>query len=146
MHEVLLDPQFHDLLRRYELAARRLRQAVIELRHFHLHQKLPPSEQLYAEKWRSSLLQDAVNHAQVDLEDCLSHLVQYGFALTPHSNSAAHLASIEHERQSQLKRLAGRGWFNRSGAPLPEGEEIELHPKDEGPPVKIILTGPPPEG
>ena len=140
MHEVMLDPQFHDLLKRYELAVRRFRQAVADLRLFYFNHKLSPSEESASEKWRGALLQNAVNLAQVDLETALGHLGRYGFGLTPHSDSPAHLASLDYERQSQQKRVYGRGWYSRNSQP--EGTEVELIDPEGGPPITVILKDP----
>lgn len=130
MHEVALDPLFHEKLRAFELSCRRFRQAVADLRYFHYHHTGSPAELSTTEKWRSALLQEAVCTAQTDLESAVSDMTHYGFGLSSVSGVVGHLSSIEFERQSQQKRIEGSGAFSRTLVGNAGKEEILLQGPD----------------
>jgi hypothetical protein len=135
--DVLLDPIFHDLVRRHELAARRLRESVLALRAWHLDHVKHPGEETAGEKWRSASLQNAAHHALDVLRDAAADLVRYGFELAPYSNDDEHRAEIAASREAHRERVEkktgwGKGLIQFRG---PE-EKVRV---DDGPPITIVL-------
>ena len=54
--DVVLDPLFEQLLLKYELEGRKLRDAVIAMRSFFLTHHKSPNDESTSEKWRGAIL------------------------------------------------------------------------------------------
>jgi len=138
--DVMYDPVFHDLVRRHEIAARRLRDSVLALRAWHLNHVKHPGEENHSEKWRSAHLQNCAVAALETLRDAAADLVRYGFELSPHSSEAEHIAEIAASRDAHKTRVEKRTGWGR-GPIHPKGPEEQVR-IDDGPPITIVLRAP----
>jgi hypothetical protein len=134
--DVLRDPLFQDLVRRHELAVRRLREDVSRLRSHHLDHAKSPAEETLGERWRSASLQIAAKDSFDKVHDTAADLLQYGFGLTPHSADSSYLSEIAALREQHHQRIAGPSQNLR---PLYHRGPEEKVKVDDGPPITIVL-------
>lgn len=137
INDVLQDPVFQDLVRRHELAVRRLREDVVRMRHHYLHHLKRPADESAAEQWKAATLQNAACERLEEVRDSAAELLRYAFEVAPHSNDPEHLSSIAAARAAHEKRLTERtGWGTRPILPKGPEEQVRL---DDGAPFTIVL-------
>lgn len=133
---VIRDPVFQQLLKKHELAARKLRDAVISLRSFTLADDKAPRDYTSSEMCRAAILQETLVERLEDERVAAEELLRYGFELAPHSSSPEHLAAIEVAKAAHKKRLSQDGWAETTVRPRGFEEQVQV---DGGPPVTIVI-------
>lgn len=140
MHpDVLQDPVFQDLLRDYELASRKFRDAIIALRAYHLSHHKSPTDESMGERWRTAHLQNAASAAHDRVEETAAQLLRYGYEIAPHSSCSSHLAEIEQLRNAHKERINRRSGWKESADQHPHRGIEERVQIDGGPPITIVL-------
>lgn len=139
--DVFLDPIFIDLVRRHELAVRRLREDVARLRLHHLRAATKgPQEDGLHDRWLAATLQQAAHHQLDVVRETAADLVRYGFELAPHSADPEHLAAISAAKDAHKKRLDERtGYGERRLELRGQEEKVQI---DGGAPFTIVLKEP----
>jgi len=135
--DVVHDPVFQDLLVKYEIAGRKLRESVIAMRSFYLTHHKGPHDETTSEKWRGALLGENAAQRHIDVEDAAGHLLRYAFELAPHSNDSLHLEELYLLKAAHKERLERRTGWGRS-EPHPKGIEEKVS-IDGGPPITLVI-------
>ena len=136
--DVIHDPVFQDLLHKFELESRKLRDAVIAMRSFYLTHHTRPLDESTSEKWRGALLAEEACARHEGAESAAADLLRYAFELAPHSNGGLHLEEIMKLKHAHRERLDRRsGW----GTPQPHPRGIEEKVLiDGGPAVTWVIN------
>lgn len=135
--DVSHDPIFQDLLTKHELAGRKLRDAVAEMRAFFLKNTSSPSDETTTEKWRGAILSEEASDKFQRVEETAAQLLRYAYELAPKNSTPGHMEELELLRAAHMKRAKyGGGWS--SGRRIIRGIEERVI-IDDGPPVTIIL-------
>jgi len=135
--DIVHDPVFQELLKKHEVAARKLRDAVIAMRAFYLTHHKRPEDETTTEKWRGAVLGEDAARTHEAAVDAAANLLRYGFELAPHSNCPVHLEELYKLKADHRERLERRtGWGK--GDPHPKGIEEQVH-VDGGPPITLVF-------
>jgi hypothetical protein len=135
--DVILDPVFEQLLLKYELEARKLRDAVIAMRSFYLKHHKSPQEETTSEKWRGAILSEFACEKHLAVQDAAADLLRYGFEICPKNSSAIHLEELYKLKLAHRERLERRsGWAKPKPGPKGIEEQVKI---DEGPPVTVVI-------
>lgn len=134
---VVQDPVFQQLLQKHEIAGRKLRDAVIALRSFHLSTHKAPEAYDHSEKWRAAQLQETAVHRLEDVRTAADDMLRYGFEIAPHSNCPQHLAVIQDLKTAHTERIGCSGWGVRPDPARGIEEQVQV---DGGPPITIVIT------
>lgn len=135
--DVTHDPVYQELVAKYELASRKLRESVIAMRSFYLNHHKKPQEETTSEKWRGAMLSETAAQLHIDVEDAAAQLLRYAFEIAPHSNCDLHLEELYKLKLAHRDRLERRtGWGKPT--PHPRGIEERVH-VDGGPPVTLVI-------
>lgn len=136
--DVIHDPVFQVLLTKYEVAGRKLRDAVIAMRSHYLTHHKRPIDETTGEKWRGALLSEAAAQRHEDVVDAAAQLLRYAFEIAPHSNSDLHLEELYKLKLAHRERLEKKaGWAKPK--PHPRGIE-ERVVVDGGPPITLVIN------
>ena len=135
--DVSHDPVFQDLLTEHELAGRKLRDAVAEMRAFFLKNTSSPNDETTTEKWRGAILSEDASAKFRVVEETAAQLLRYAYELAPKNSSPEHMEELELLRAAHMRRAKyGGGWS--SGRRIMRGIEEKVI-IDDGPPVTIIV-------
>lgn len=134
--EVIQDPVFQDLLLRYEVAHRKLRDVVISMRSFYLTHHKRPLDETTSEKWHGAILAEDACRRHETVKSAAADLLRYAFELAPHSNNPLHLEEVMKLKMAARERTEKRGGHNPERPILRGIEEQALI--DGGPPVTIV--------
>ena len=136
--DVIHDPVFQQLLLKYELEARKLRDAVISMRSFYLKHATPPIDETATEKWRSAVLAEEACQRHLSVESAAADLLRYAFELAPISSDALHLEEIYKLKLAHRDRTNRRtGWGKTGVHPLGIAERVSI---DDGPPITWVIS------
>ena len=136
--DVIHDPVFQQLLLKYEMEARKLRDAVISMRSFYLKHYKAPTEESPSEQWRSAILSEEACHRHQSVESAAADLLRYAFELAPNSNNPIHLEEILMLKLAHKERTERRAGWGKS-KPHPKGIEEKVH-IDGGPPITWVIS------
>lgn len=134
---VLHDPVFQDLLQKQEVAGRKLRDAVIAMRSFHLTLHKAPQDYDISEKWKAAHLgENAAQHLD-SVRDAAADLLRYAYEIASHSNCPEHLKQVSDLKKAHNERV-------RTGAPkVTRPEQVRGFEEkvlvDGGPPITIVI-------
>lgn len=136
--DVIHDPVFQQLLLKYELEARKLRDAVIAMRSFYLKHHVRPIDETTNQKWRGALLGEEAAARHYEVESAAADLLRYAFELAPHNNSPIHLEEIMLLKLAHRTRLAGGGgWGVTKTGPIGIEEKVQI---DDGVPITWVIN------
>jgi len=136
--DVIHDPVFQQLLLKYELEARKLRDSVIAMRSFYLKHHKAPADETTTEKWRSAILGEEACQRHQSVESAAADLLRYAFELAPVSNDALHLEELLKLKIIHSERLArGGGWAPPKPSPLGIEEKVYI---DDGAPITWVIN------
>jgi hypothetical protein len=135
--DIVHDPVFHELLLKFELESRKLRDAVIAMRSFYLTHHKAPKDETTSEKWRGALLSEEAAARYQNVEEAAGQLLRYGFEIAPHSSCPLHmeeLLKLKSAHRERVQRRAGWGYTE----PHPKGieEQVQI---DDGPPITWVI-------
>ena len=122
--DIIHDPVFQDLLLKYELAGRKLRDAVIAMRSFYLTHHKRPLDETTSEKWRGAILSEEACKYHEAVVDRAADLLRYSFEIAPHSNDGPHMEELLKLKAAHKERLKTKV-TGRPAEPHPRG--IEEH-------------------
>jgi hypothetical protein len=135
--DVVLDPVFEQLLLKYELEARKLRDAVIAMRSFYLTHHKSPNDETTSEKWRGAILSEFACEKHQAVESAAADLLRYSFEIAPKNSSAIHLKELYKLKLAHRARLERRaGWGTTPSTSKGIEEKVKI---DEGPPVTVVI-------
>lgn len=135
---VLQDPVFQELMHKHELAGRRLREAVVAMRSFHLTTHKPPIDYTPSEKWRAAQLGESAAHRLDEVREAAAELLRYAYEIAPHSSCPQHLSEISSLKKAHKERVGRRtGWKHRDPNQV-RGIEEQVS-VDGGPPITIVI-------
>lgn len=135
--DVTRDPVYEDLAQRLERSTRKLREAVVAMRSFHLKNPKRPHDLSNAERWREALLSEEACRLHREVEENAAQLLRYAFEIAPHSNNALHMEEILEARMAHEERLRSRGGHGKR-EPHPRGIEERVD-VDGGPPLTLVI-------
>jgi len=136
--DVIHDPVFQQLLLKYELEARKLRDAVISMRSFYLKHHKAPADETATEKWRSAILGEEACQRHQLVESAAADLLRYAFEISPVSNDALHLEEVLRLKLAHRERLArGGGWARTKASPIGIEEKVYI---DDGAPITWVIN------
>lgn len=136
--DVIHDPVFQQLLLKYELEARKLRDAVISMRSFFLKHHKSPNDETTTEKWRSAILSEEACQRHLSVESAAADLLRYAFEIAPVSNDALHLEELFKLKLAHRERLKRRsGWGVTKPGPLGIEEKVRI---DDGVPITWVIN------
>ena len=136
--DVIHDPVFQQLLLKYELEARKLRDAVVAMRSFYLSHHKPPSDETTTEQWRSAILAEEACQRHLSVESAAADLLRYAFEIAPISNDSLHLEEIYKLKLAHRDRTGRRtGWGKGESHPQGIDEQVSI---DDGPPITWVIN------
>lgn len=136
--DVIHDPVFQQLLLKYELESRKLRDAVIAMRSFYLTHHKGPQEETISEQWRGAILGEEACLRHGNVETAASDLLRYAFEIAPTNNDALHLEELYKLKMSHRGRLERRtGWGGHTKPAAGIEERVRI---DDGPPITWIIN------
>jgi len=135
--DVIQDPVFQELLLKSELAAHKLRDAVIALRSYYLTHHKTPAEENLSDQWKSSLLCEAASSAFEKAEAAHAELLRYGYEIVPRDSTPEQMELLKQLKQAQHSRLKLRSGYGETAA-QPRGIEEKMD-IDSGPPVTVVI-------
>jgi hypothetical protein len=128
---------FQEQLLKAELAAHKLRDAVIALRSYYLTHHKAPSDENLSEQWKSSLLCEAATEAFEASEAAQADLLRYGYELVPRDGTSEQMSLLQELKAAHALRLKLRSGHSES-EPHPRGIEEKVS-IDSGPPVTVVI-------
>lgn len=135
--QVVRDPVFQQLLQKHELAGRKLRDAVMALRSFHLAVHKAPADYSSSEKWRAAHLQETAVQRLEDVRSAADDLLRYGFEIAPHSSCPQHMDQIQGLKTAHHERIGSHGGWGEAPEKVRGIEErVQV---DNGPPITIVI-------
>jgi hypothetical protein len=136
--DVIHDPVFQQLLLKYELESRKLRDAVIAMRSFYLTHHKSPQNETAAERWKGSILSEDTCQRHLSAESAAADLLRYAFEIAPHSDNALHLEELFKLKMAHRERLERRtGWGKTEPHPRGIEEKVLI---DGGPPITWVIN------
>ena len=136
--DVIHDPVFQQLLLKYELEGRKMRDAVIAMRSFYLKHHVRPLDETTDQKWRGALLGEEACARHEEQQSAAADLLRYAFELAPHNSSSIHLEEVMLLKLAHTERLIRRsGWGTTKPGPLGIEEKVYI---DDGPPITWIIN------
>lgn len=134
--KVVRDPVFQQLLQRHDLAGRKLRDAVMALRSFHLSVHKAPADYSHSEKWRAAHLAEAAVHRLEEVRSAADELLRYGYEIVPHSSCPQHMGEIKDLKDAHHERIGSGGWAEAPEKVRGIEEQVQV---DHGPPITIVI-------
>ena len=86
--DIVHDPVFQQLVMKYELESRKLREAIIAMRSFYLTHHKSPQDENTSEKWRGAILSEFACEKHLAVESAAADLLRYGFEIAPKSSGS----------------------------------------------------------
>lgn len=135
--DVVHDPVFQQLVHKFELESKRLRECVVAMRSFYLKHHKAPQDETTSEKWRGAILGEEAAARHQAVESAAADLLRYAFEIAPINNCPIHLEELYKLKMVHRERLERRGGWGPK-TPSPKGIEEKVH-IDDGPPVTWVI-------
>lgn len=136
--DVVHDPIYADLAANLEVSARKLRDAVAQMRAFYLSHHKTPLAETTSETWRGALLGELACQRHEAVIESAAQLLRYAFELAPVSNCPIHMEELLKLKAAQKERVVRRTGYGKC-RPHPKGIEEKVI-VDGGSPITVVIN------